>query len=883
MTSTPDAEANLPRRHSEPTLNGSAHEVAASEEANRRRQNRRRSSKRRLRDEDEASDGDLSDFDTSKVSLTWREIITGTLLVCAFSACMSVFVLLGGQQQQQDTDNTAVGALSPQCESKTYLQQNLLSYLIAGESHEDYLQHSSHNDDNSTCSYSFHICSDHPSTATLLDNLETVLYVLLLGALCTVMGVTVLVYDDSEDAMMQWIKDRSRRAAGKAMMDLSDHASWGGNASFRRNVASMADLFPDASVLFADIVGFEAWSSQREPTQCLTLLETIHDAFDRLAKEQAVFKVEASGSNYTAATGLPEARSDHAEALLRFADDCRRAFKETTKALEVTLGPDTSDLSLKVGIHSGPVTAIRGGRSRFQIMGDTVSTAASTCNSSKAGKIQLTHETVQLLPSLLQDEWVTVRNQSLGGGSGKGEENPTFWLTIPSDAEPSSNPEDHAQDDRIPRLVDWNVQILRRVLNQITAKRVAANVHYNGATGTASREPSPIPCSPVNEDAIEESLRRGKMVIDEVEEVIILPKYDAAVAKAQETLKYGGETIEVSDEVVDQLREYIGAIARSYKNNPFHNFEHASHVTMSVSKLLSRILRPKLAKGSSINDYDDDDKQQRIHDHTYGITSDPLTQFACMFSALIHDAEHDGVPNAQLVKEESKLASRYKNQSVAEQNSVDVGWNLLMEPRFQELRNAIYSNEAEMVHFRKLVVNCVMATDIVDKQLKELRNKRWERAFAGKTIDSMDISSDDPAILEEDVNRKATIVIEHLLQASDVSHTMQHFNVFRKWNEKLFHEMYFAFKDGRSTSDPSKFWYKGEIGFFDFYIIPLAKKLKECGVFGVSSDEYLNYATKNRQEWLSKGKGIVDGLVENAERAYSQIRDDRSNHSIKFA
>ena len=28
-----------------------------------------------------------------------------------------------------------------------------------------------------------------------------------------------------------------------------------------------------------------------------------------------------------------------------------------------------------------------------------------------------------------------------------------------------------------------------------------------------------------------------------------------------------------------------------------------------------------------------------------------------------------------------------------------------------------------------------------------------------------------------------------------------------------------------------------EIGFFDFYIIPLAKKLKDCGVFGVSSDE----------------------------------------------
>ena len=38
---------------------------------------------------------------------------------------------------------------------------------------------------------------------------------------------------------------------------------------------------------------------------------------------------------------------------------------------------------------------------------------------------------------------------------------------------------------------------------------------------------------------------------------------------------------------------------------------------------------------------------------------------------------------------------------------------------------------------------------------------------------------------------------------------------------------------------------------------PLTKKLKECGVFGVSSDEYLNYAMENRREWELKGKDIV--------------------------
>ena len=60
-------------------------------------------------------------------------------------------------------------------------------------------------------------------------------------------------------------------------------------------------------------------------------------------------------------------------------------------------------------------------------------------------------------------------------------------------------------------------------------------------------------------------------------------------------------------------------------------------------------------------------------------------------------------------------------------------------------------------------------------------------------------------------------------------------------------EMYRAYKQGRLATDPSLGWYQGEIGFFDFYIIPLAKKLFTCGVFGVSSDEFLNYANINRK------------------------------------
>ena len=111
------------------------------------------------------------------------------------------------------------------------------------------------------------------------------------------------------------------------------------------------------------------------------------------------------------------------------------------------------------------------------------------------------------------------------------------------------------------------------------------------------------------------------------------------------------------------------------------------------------------------------------------------------------------------------MATYYKGRSVAEQNSVDVAWELLMDPAFTNLRGTIYQSEEEMRRFRQLVVNSVMATDIMDKELKLLRNARWEKAFSGAAHSESTITT---------VHRKATIVIEHLIQASDVAHTMQH-------------------------------------------------------------------------------------------------------------
>ncbi|KAL3938715.1 MAG: hypothetical protein SGBAC_006428 [Bacillariaceae sp.] len=663
----------------------------------------------------------------------------------------------------------------------------------------------------------------------------------------------------------------SGKASAAALSATNDKEMWQsqlevpGQGGIDDDSPPIADLFPSATVAFMDIAGFTAWSSQREPSQVFILLETIYRNFDKIATKRKVFKVETIGDCYVAVCGLPEPNDDHAVVMARFARDCLEKMNELARKLEATLGPDTANLAMRAGLHSGPVTAgvLRGDRARFQLFGDTVNTAARMESTGTKRKIQISQETAELIIAANHANWVKPR-QDIVVAKGKGEMQ-TYWL-LPQreltvsvatsteegsddsenlnammwmksnkddenaeageDALKSSTPE---LDDKVQRLVDYTSDILLQILKKIVAKR---GPHAKAAPAMERRLV-----------ALEESIGKAGICLDEVEEIIELPSFDQSAYQAKD--------VEVSQEVVAQLVSFVKMVASMYHFNPFHNFEHASHVTQSTSKLLSRIVAMKHI-----------DEVQKLHDHTYGITSDPLTQFAVVFSSLIHDVDHRGVPNFLLVKEEPALGSMYRRQAVAEQNSVDVAWNLLMDPSFTDLRRAIYSNVSELRRFRVLVVNCLMATDIFDKELAALRKARWENAFFGE-------HQDDGSQIS--INRRATIVIEHVIQASDVAHTMQHWHVYSKWNERLYAEMFAAYCMNRSNKDPTEGWYEGELWFFDNYVIPLAHKLKECGVFGVSSDEYLNYALANRREWEKKGKLIV---ATNYER-YKKALDNR--------
>ena len=145
-----------------------------------------------------------------------------------------------------------------------------------------------------------------------------------------------------------------------------------------------------------------------------------------------------------------------------------------------------------------------------------------------------------------------------------------------------------------------------------------------------------------------------------------------------------------------------------------------------------------------------------------------------------------------------------------------------MDPAFVDLRACMFATQHELQRFRQLVVNAVVATDIFDPQLKAMRENRWQVAFSSDSDKTSSSSGED--VSQAVFRNRATIVLEYIVQASDVCHCMQHATIYLKWNKALFTETYVAYKAGRADKDPSEGWYRGELWFYDNYVIPLAKK-----------------------------------------------------------
>ena len=133
-----------------------------------------------------------------------------------------------------------------------------------------------------------------------------------------------------------------------------------------------------------------------------------------------------------AVTGLPYPQADHATRMCGFAKTCLSLFATTISQLGDSLGPGTTDLALRVGIHSGPVTGgvLRGLRGRFQLFGDAMNTASRMETNSKKNQIHVSQETADLLMKAGKESWLQKREDKIIA-KGKGQME-TYWLRIGS-------------------------------------------------------------------------------------------------------------------------------------------------------------------------------------------------------------------------------------------------------------------------------------------------------------------------------------------------------------------------------------------------------------------------------------------------------------------
>lgn len=154
----------------------------------------------------------------------------------------------------------------------------------------------------------------------------------------------------------------------------------------------IADNYDDVSILFADIAGYTERASRATAEELVKFLNRFYGECDDLVERHGLEKVKTSGDCYIVVSGVPQPKSDHLEALARFALSLSDSVGHLTDHTGETV-------SIRIGLAAGPVVAGVVGTSRFfyDVWGDPVNVAARMESTGFPGRIQVPQDVYERL------------------------------------------------------------------------------------------------------------------------------------------------------------------------------------------------------------------------------------------------------------------------------------------------------------------------------------------------------------------------------------------------------------------------------------------------------------------------------------------------------
>jgi adenylate cyclase len=189
-------------------------------------------------------------------------------------------------------------------------------------------------------------------------------------------------------------------------------------AILKNETRTIADHYTEASILFADMVGFTPLSAQLAPAEMVDLLNEAFSFFDSLLDKYNVEKIRTIGDNYMVASGVPRRHAQHAQALVCMALEMRDFIASHTFR-------NGRQVSFRIGINSGPVIGGVIGKRKFvyDVWGDAVNVASRMESHGLGGTIQITRSTYELI----KDEFIC---EPRGTVNVKGKGEMEVWLVL---------------------------------------------------------------------------------------------------------------------------------------------------------------------------------------------------------------------------------------------------------------------------------------------------------------------------------------------------------------------------------------------------------------------------------------------------------------------